>query len=190
MPYESCILRNQNMSFWSLALLFTAGHQELPGMPKNLQGLPGRFCINPQSKFEPCVLCNQGCLSSQPSSAWFVWLPVMITRNSPISCSRFHVHILSQQIFCLIHHHDVPLWVSNIWMYHWSLWHFLAFLTFSECSMQVAELWMICPGFSSKSKFMLSWNWMILLQLHVVKYWPLGLRCCEDPFCQPLSKWI
>ena len=118
------------MSFWSLASLFTAGHQKLPGMPKNHQGLPGRLCINPISKFKPCVLCNHGCILSQLSLAWFLWIPVMITRIFLISCSSFHVHIPSQQPFFLIHHHDELLWVRKFWMYHWSLWHFLAFLIF------------------------------------------------------------
>ncbi len=60
----------------------------------------------------------------------------------------------------------------------------------SGCSMPIAKWWMNCPGFSSWSKFMLAWNWMILLQLHVLKYWSLGLRCSKDPFCQALPKWI
>ena len=69
-------------------------------------------------------------------------------------------------------------------------WPFLASLTFSEASLKIAKFWMFCPGFQANPSLSLAWNRMILVQLHVVKYWPLGLRCSEDPFCQPLSKWI
>ena len=62
-------------------------------------------------------------------------------------------------------------------------WPFLASLTFSEVSLKIAKFWMFCPGFQTNPSVSLAWNRMILVQLHVVKFCKLGLRCSE---CIPL----
>ena len=62
-------------------------------------------------------------------------------------------------------------------------WPFLASLTFSEVSLKIAKFWMFCPGFQTNPSVSLAWNRMIPVQLHVVKFCKLGLRCSE---CIPL----
>ena len=74
-----------------------------------------------------------------------------------------------------------PIWLPNAWPHDSAKgdWDWPRALFVRHLLLQIIS-----------SKFMLAWNWTILLQLHVLKYWSLGLRCSRNPFCQPLPKWI
>ena len=104
-PYESCFKRNQSMSFGSLALLFTAKHQKLPGMLKNHQGLPRCLCINPNLYLSHVFFAIM-IVSYHRFLEKHVWMAVRITSMFLNSCTSFNVHIQSQQPFFFIHHQD------------------------------------------------------------------------------------